>query len=72
MRKPIVWITTVLIVFQVTLLATTLSQQITWGGPDLDEADEVAVALDGSVYVTGTTLSFGAGSRDAFLPEVRT
>src|SRR5207247_7238518 len=57
MRKPIAWITTILVVFQITVLAMTLSQQTTWGGPDVDEADEVAVAPDGSAYVTGTTLS---------------
>lgn len=67
MRRPILWITTVLVLVQASLLALTLLQQTTWGGPDFDEADEVSVASEGSIYVTGTTLSFGAGSRDAFL-----
>src|SRR5918992_1677763 len=48
-------------------LAIQLSQESTWGGPAEDEAIDVAVTSDGSVYVTGTTLSFGAGERDAFL-----
>src|SRR6185295_17367163 len=56
-----------LILFQISLLALVLVQQGTWGGPDTDEAAGVAVAADGSVYVTGTTLSFGQGGRDAFL-----
>jgi beta-propeller uncharacterized protein DUF5122 len=32
----------------------------------------VDVAPDGSVYVAGTTLSFGAGDRDAFLLKYNT
>jgi uncharacterized delta-60 repeat protein len=66
MRKMAL-IATVLILLQISLVALVLVQQRTWGGPDTDEAAGVAVAADGSVYVTGTTLSFGAGGRDAFL-----
>lgn len=66
MRRVIV-LGTVLVLVQIPLLALVLSQQRTWGGPDVEEADEIAVAPDGSVYVAGTTLSFGAGDRDAFL-----
>jgi hypothetical protein len=42
-------------------------QQRTWGGPERDGAQGVAVAKDGSVYVTGSTRSFGAGGDDAML-----
>jgi hypothetical protein len=66
MRKTIV-IGGVLLLMQITLLALTLLQEKTWGGIETDEATEVAVGIDGSVYVAGTTLSFGAGDRDAFL-----
>ena len=66
MRKTAL-IATVLILLQISLVALVLVQQGTWGGPDTDEAAGVAVAADGSVYVIGTTLSFGAGGRDAFL-----
>ena len=44
-----------------------LLQERTWGGPERDGAQGVAVAQDGSVYVTGETQSFGAGGSDAFL-----
>jgi hypothetical protein len=66
MRKMVV-VATVLILFQISVLALVIVQERTWGGPDTDEAAGVAVATDGSVYVTGTTLSFGQGGRDAFL-----
>src|SRR6188768_840881 len=56
-----------LILIQVPLLAYVLLQQRTWGGPDRDGAHGVAVAADGSVYVTGSTRSFGAGGEDAVL-----
>jgi hypothetical protein len=39
-----------------------------FAGRNGEEADGVAVAAnDGSIYVTGTTSSFGAGGQDAFL-----
>ena len=38
----------------------------TWGGPNYDYGDDVAVTSDG-VYVTGFTESYGAGGADAFL-----
>jgi hypothetical protein len=66
MRK-VALLATVLILVQISLLAMVIVQQRTWGGPDTDEAAGVAVAADGSVYVIGTTLSFGQGGRDAFL-----
>jgi hypothetical protein len=66
MRKTFLAAVSVL-VLQAALVALTLSQQHTWGGADVDEADAVAIAADGSIYVAGTTLSFGVGDRDAFL-----
>jgi uncharacterized delta-60 repeat protein len=66
MRKTFVF-AAALVCVQISLFAITVSQERTWGGPDVDEAEDVAVASDGSVYVTGTTLSFGVGDRDAFL-----
>lgn len=65
MRK--IMLATALALIPISVLAIALSQERTWGGPDVEEGDEVAVAPDGSVYVAGTTLSFGAGDRDAFL-----
>ena len=66
MRKTIVLGTTLLLL-QIPLAAHVLLQQRTWGGPDRDGAQGVAVASDGSVYVTGSTRSFGAGDDDAML-----
>jgi uncharacterized delta-60 repeat protein len=56
-----------LVLIQIPLIALVLTQEHTWGGPDLDTAAGVATAPDNSVYVTGRTLSFGAGDSDAFL-----
>ena len=61
-----------LTVGQSTALASmSLSFQRTWGGFNDDGAEGVAVAPDGSVYVAGSTYSFGtgveAGDSDAFL-----
>ena len=66
MRKTIV-LGTALVLLQIPLLAYVLLQERTWGGPERDGAQGVAVAGDGSVYVTGETRSFGAGGGDAFL-----
>ena len=66
MRKTIL-LGTSLILLQVPLLAYVLLHERTWGGVDRDGANGVAVATDGSVYVTGVTRSFGAGGEDAFL-----
>ena len=65
--KKTVLIATALLLVQIPLLALVLLQERTWGGPQFDEGSGVATAPDNSVYVTGTTLSFGAGDRDAFL-----
>ena len=66
MRKTIL-LGTSLILLQIPLLAYVLLHERTWGGTDRDGAGGVAVAADGSVYVTGVTRSFGAGGDDAFL-----
>ena len=66
MRKTIL-LGTSLILVQFPLLAYVLVHERTWGGIDRDGANGVAVAADGSVYVTGVTRSFGAGGEDAFL-----
>ena len=66
MRKSIV-LGSILVLLQPSLLAYDLQQEHTWGGPDRDGALGVAVADDGSVYVTGGTRSFDPGGEDAFL-----
>lgn len=66
MKKTLL-IGTALLLLQIPLLALVLLQERTWGGPQFDEGSGVATAPDNSVYVTGTTLSFGGGDRDAFL-----
>ena len=66
MRKNVLLAATLILV-QIPLLAFVLMQERTWGGPDRDGAQGVAVAGDGSVYLTGETQSFGAGGGDAFL-----
>ena len=66
MKKTVV-IGTALLLVQIPLIALVLLQERTWGGPQFDEGSGVATARDNSAYVTGTTLSFGAGDRDAFL-----
>ena len=38
-----------------------------WGGSNNDSASGVVVASDGSIYVVGSTSSYGAGGIDAFL-----
>ena len=47
--------------------AATLQDVKTWGGFSSDGAAGTAVAPDGSVYVVGTTSSFGVGADDVFL-----
>ncbi|HYO49183.1 MAG TPA: hypothetical protein VEW94_04975 [Chloroflexia bacterium] len=42
-----------------------------WGGRSGDEPADVAVASDGTVLLAGNTNSYGAGSDDAFLIQVR-
>ena len=66
MKKTVV-IGAALALVQIPLLALVLTQERTWGGPLNDDAAGVATAPDSSVYVTGSTLNFGAGDQDAFL-----
>jgi uncharacterized delta-60 repeat protein len=67
MRKIVVSAGSVTVVLCVSLLALDVSREHTWGGSATEEADEVAITPDGSVYVVGTTSSFGAGDMNAFL-----
>ncbi len=48
MRKTIM-LGTILSLFQIPLLAYVLLQERTWGGPERDGAQGIAVAGDGSV-----------------------
>jgi hypothetical protein len=41
----------------------------TWGGASDDVAFDIAVERDGSIFITGTTSSFGAGNTDAFIAK---
>ena len=42
-----------------------------WGGRDGDEAGGVAVASDGTVFLVGSTASFGVAPDDAFLVQLQ-
>ena len=57
-----------LITGSVPALALDLSSEQTWGGPSIagpvEQAEGVAVASDGSVYLVGQTSSFGTGVAD--------
>ncbi len=52
-------------------LSQSLVWERTWGGPQFEQAEGVAVAPDGSVYLAGQTTSFGTGvdvaAEDIFL-----
>src|SRR5918992_185655 len=65
MRKTIVFGAALLLI-QIPLLALVLEQERTWGGVNRDDANEVAFAPDGSVYVAGTTVSGDGGFDDEF------
>ena len=66
MKKTVIAAAALLLV-QIPLLAVVLLHERTWGGAQFDEGSSVAASPDNSSYVTGTTLSFGAGDRNAFL-----
>ena len=51
----------------VTAKAFTIASESTWGGPDSDGVDGVATAPDGSLYLVGTTFSFGTQPPSLFL-----
>ena len=44
--------------------ASRLAFERTWGGPNIDRAQGIAIAPDGSLYVGGLTGSFGTGAAD--------
>src|SRR6266567_1856563 len=44
-----------------------LQFQQTWGGPNSEIANGIAIGTDGNIYLAGQTNSFGAGGFDAFL-----
>jgi hypothetical protein len=67
MRKTTVLATTLILLQIPPLLAYVPVHERTWGGFHRDGSQGVAVASDGSVYVTGETRSFGTGDGDAFL-----
>ncbi len=45
----------------------SLNWQRTWGGPDFDTANDVAVGPSGNIYVTGQTEELGANIDDVFV-----
>jgi outer membrane protein assembly factor BamB len=44
----------------------TVEWDLTWGG-NQEGASAIAIAPDGTIYVTGATFDFGVGQADAFL-----
>src|SRR5262245_23020557 len=58
-------LTTFLFASNLTLVAAPrLAFERTWGGPNIDRGQGIAIAPDGSVYVGGLTGSFGTGAAD--------
>jgi hypothetical protein len=63
------------VIFDAVLLKFTPDGNLVWdrgwGGRDGDDAGGVSVAADGTIFLTGTTASFGAGGGgDAFLVQL--
>jgi uncharacterized delta-60 repeat protein len=48
----------------------TLVWQRAWGGRDGDDAESVAIGFDGTVFLAGSTASFGVAPDDAFLVKI--
>src|SRR6059058_832102 len=57
----------VLVMPMVEAAPLKLQFQQTWGGPNSEIANGVAIGTDGNIYLSGQTNSFGAGGFDAFL-----
>jgi uncharacterized delta-60 repeat protein len=57
-------ITWLILSSSVAIAAPRLAFERTWGGPNIDRAQGVAIAWDGSLYVAGLTGSFGTGAAD--------
>jgi len=47
-----------------------LQWSTTWGGPDNDRGEGIAIDNSGNIYITGDTVSFGSGSNDVLLLKV--
>ena len=48
-------------------LAGNLLWNTTWGGSSLEQGNGIAVDSSGNSFITGTTMSYGAGGSDVFL-----
>ncbi len=46
-----------------------LTQAVRWGGTSNDEGNAIAIDAQGSIWVAGSTSSFGAASSNAFLAQ---
>src|SRR5256712_11999909 len=57
----------VLVMPMVEAAPLKLQFQQTWGGPNSEIANGIAIGTDGNLYLAGQTNSFGAGGFDAFL-----
>lgn len=44
-----------------------LDLTITWGGSNTDKGYDISVDNSGNIYITGETMTFGAGDEDAFI-----
>src|SRR5437016_1119811 len=60
-------IAAVLVMPMVEAAPLKLQFQQTWGGPNSEIANGIAIGTDGNIYLAGQTNSFGAGGFDAFL-----
>src|SRR5207249_6748635 len=58
-------IAAVLVMPMVEAAPLKLQFQQTWGGPNSEIANGIAIGTDGNIYLAGQTNSFGAGGFDA-------